>query len=710
MATRIEIGKYLAHLRSEAGLKQNELAGKAGWSASVLSRIESGERPMSSDELATVIEAIGTTEAMRLHDTLARDWQNLEAPPLGHPNEALLWEAESTLQSIQSLLGRQDIRAPFVRRLKNLRDEIHEAASFVHRTEHNVAFVGNIGVGKSTAICRVTGLMAQNERTNALSPVLDVGGGGVTICEVHIVQGSGYGVVVEPRNEDEIHREVREFAKLLKEPPEICQEDDAATSDSFGTSKEIERAIRNMSDLIKSGKRVRGPDGRGVRITEDPAADLAEKSVDADAFALEILARMNLANRTRRELWYPDISAKQPLLWLKEIFSQVNNGRHPEFSIPKRIEVIVPQALLNEEALSIRVVDTKGIDRTAVRRDLEDHFRDPNTLVVLCSSFNDAPSPSVQQLLERAAEGRLANLEFKTAVLALPRPDEALAVKDDQGFSAENAEEGYDLKGDQIEMRLKSLGVPDVRIEFFNANEDDANQFGDSLLDLVNRLRAKRCEHLSEVICNANGQIHSENAEAIAAQRDAASSIKVWIENNNALNPASVSLDRPLMDAINSAHASSLRASVIRQGDWHNLEYSPQLGFGARRMAIAAVESKQEDFKAIAENILQNPELKEASGLVRQVSRMLDAGIQDILDTSQLMGTIIYTGDMKSSSEPWERSNAEWGKGPGYRDRVSKHHKTWFESKDHQTSVNQLVKTEWQKILEQMLSILEIDE
>lgn len=312
--------------------------------------------------------------------------------------------------------------------------------------------------------------------------------------------------------------------------------------------------------------------------------------------------------------------------------------------------------------------------------------------------------------MERAAEGRFANLEFKTAVLALPRPDEAMSVKDYQGFSVENAEEGYDLKGDQIEMRLKSLGVPDVRIEFFNANEDDANQFGASLLALVNRLRAKRCEHLSEVICNANGQIHSENAEAIAAQRDAASSIKAWIENNKALSPASVQLDRPLMDAINSAHASSLRASVIRQGDWHNLEYSPQLGFGARRMAIAAVESKQENFKAIAENILQNSELRDASGLVRQVSRMLDAGTQSILDTSQLMGTIIYTGDMKSSGEPWERSNDEWGQGPGYRARVSKHHKAWFESKDHQVGVNQLVKTEWQKTLDQMLSILETDE
>ena len=190
----------------------------------------------------------------------------------------------------------------------------------------------------------------------------------------------------------------------------------------------------------------------------DFARDLAEKSPDADAFAVEILAKMDLKKRTRRELWYPQISGTNPLQWLQETFAQVNNGRHSDFSMPKRIEIMVPHRILGEASLSIRLVDTKGIDRTAARGDLERHFDEPNTLVVLCSIFNAIPSTSVQQLLERASEGRLANLETKTAVLALPRPGEALAVKDDQGFSAEDVAEGYDLKGEQAEMRLRGHG------------------------------------------------------------------------------------------------------------------------------------------------------------------------------------------------------------------------------------------------------------
>ena len=69
-----------------------------------------------------------------------------------------------------------------MKRLKEYLDELNSAASLVLGTEHSVAFVGDIGVGKSTAICRVADIEVQKGKT--LMPVLEVGGGGVTVCEV----------------------------------------------------------------------------------------------------------------------------------------------------------------------------------------------------------------------------------------------------------------------------------------------------------------------------------------------------------------------------------------------------------------------------------------------------------------------------------------------------------------------------------------------
>lgn len=707
MTTSTEAGRYLARLRDRAGLRQNELAQKVTWSPAVLSRVESGEREVSTDELNSILEAIGTEEALLFRETAGRDWHKLQKPPLGHPDERLLWMAEKALQSIEELSAKPEIRNVFVKRLEAFRDELNSAASLVLGTEHSVAFVGDIGVGKSTAICRVADLEVQKGKT--LVPVLEVGGGGVTVCEVHLVQGPQYGLVVEPMGENELRREVIEFAHFLMPSSETRQEEEIGDLDSHGTSKEIERAIRNMSGLTRKVSRETGTDGKRVRVTVDSAKALAEKAADSNDLAVEILTRMDLQKRTRRKLWHSEISSEEPLLWLQKIFEQVNNGRHPEFSIPKRIDLTVPQRILGEESLSIRVVDTKGIDRTAERRDLEEHFNVPNTIVVLCSSFNDAPSTSVQQLLERAKEGQFANLEIKTAVLALPRSDEALAVKADTGFSAETVDDGYDLKGDQVEMRLEAL-VPDVRVEFFNALEDEPERLSVFLLELINGLRKRHCENLKKAIEGANDLVqNSEKAQVQEIQQQAAKRLIVWLENNQQIGSFSKHLQDSLLSAISRAHSSSLRASVRRQGEWDNLDYSHQLGYGARAVAAGAVGSKLEDFKAVAENILQDPDLKEAFSLVRQALHILKSGTEDLLQKSQQLGTTIQT-DMKLDAQLWNSCDEEWGGGPGYRYRVSEHHHEWFADDSDRIRAQalvELVEKEWEKILKRLETILE---
>ena len=433
-----EYGSYLAHLRSQAGIKQNELAQKIVWSPALLSRVESGVRAVTDDELKSILEAIGTDAALTFQETAGREWRRLARPQLGHPDEELLWDAEKALRGISELSENPEIKQSFASMLAQFAKELRNAVQAVHRTDHSVAFVGKIGVGKSTAICRVTGLEVIDRKTTDRSPVLEVGGGGVTVCEVHLVSGPGYGLFVEPMGEYEVNREAREFASLIKSPPIDSQEDDS-TDQAIGTSKEIERAIRNMSGLpvrrVTVGSR---PNGRPIREAVDEAQKLADQCDDVDSFALQIQTRMNLSMRGRRDLLYPELSEEEPLSWLQGNFEKVNNGRHPEFSIPKRIELMVPKRILESGELSIRIVDTKGIDRSgerADRPDIENLLGEPNSIVVLCSDFNAAPEPSVQNILERATAARFPHLSHKVAVLALPRHDDALAVKDDQGIS-----------------------------------------------------------------------------------------------------------------------------------------------------------------------------------------------------------------------------------------------------------------------------------
>ncbi len=703
----VEIGNHLVRLRDKAGLSQKDLAQKVTWSPAVLSRVESGERLASSDELTSILKAIGTTEALEFSETANRAWRYIEKPPLGHPDEPILWQAERVLAALQELQENPDIRQAFATRLNEYVKELDGAAYNVAQTEYSIAFVGDIGVGKTTALCRISDLEVRKEGVVIPTPVLECGSGRITVCEVNLARGPDYGIIVEPRDVNEIDREVLEFSKYLLPSHEIDPDSELDGQDFSGTSKEIERAIRNMSGLIP--ERRRKPDGtRGL----DLARELASGFDDPKDLTAEILTRMKLPNRTRREIWFSDISGKEPLPWLEEIFRQVNNGRHPEFSLPKRIEVLVPHRILGENFLNIRLVDTKGIDGIAERADLEVHFDAPNTIVILCSRFNDAPSLSAQQLLKRSQAGGVRDLDIKAAVLVLPRPDEALAAKDDLGDLADSVVDGYEIKREQAETQLDKERINCTKVEFFNTRGDNPQLLTDFLLGMVNGLRDKHRETLDVVIKGASDLVQNyEQEQTSVVQQQAARYLTTWLDNNRELGTSTSGLDDTLLKAIKKAHPSSLRASVNRQGEWPNLDYPHELAYGARFMAFRAIRSKGEAFREVSKTTLANPDLTEAYPLVEQALRIFEEGTQALLQNIYVFGRTIYTHDLKPASKLWADCEREWGQGPGYRDRVHRHHEGWFNSNARNINgrAEALIEREWRQVLDRVSSVLQVD-
>ena len=154
----LELGGYLTQIRERAGLKQAELARRVTWSQAVLSRIEGGERNVAPEELEHLLDAIATPEAEKLKTALGREWVTLPRPGLDHPDQDLLWSAEEVAQQLQTLVGQPDVKHAFERRLSAYVDELGAVAALLLKREHQVAFIGSIGIGKSTAICRLAGL------------------------------------------------------------------------------------------------------------------------------------------------------------------------------------------------------------------------------------------------------------------------------------------------------------------------------------------------------------------------------------------------------------------------------------------------------------------------------------------------------------------------------------------------------------------------
>jgi transcriptional regulator with XRE-family HTH domain len=705
--SRDAIGKHLALLRDQAGFKQNELAKKLEWSAAVLSRVESGERAVSDDELDIILRGIGTPEAIRVKGLLGRQWLILPEPELGDPDSDLLWDAEQAAQQIHALAERPDVKQFFERRLVRYESELSVAAQRVSDRRYRAAFIGTIAVGKSTAICRAEGLELPTGK-GMPKAVLETGAGGITICEVHLRRGPGFGLIVEPCTEDAIRHHVTDFANFLLNPPRPTQsaEDGEGEFGSPGISREVERALRSMSGLHRR-RAEKKADGTAIAAV-DEARNLAATTSDVKALSVEILARMELHKRDRRDIWYSNASGKSELEWLQDVFERVNNGRHPEFTLPKRIELVVPRAVLGDDSLSVTLIDTQGIDDIAARADLEQHFDDPNTVVVLCTVFNEAPATPVRQLLMRAKEGGVRTLESHTAILALPRPGEALAMKDN-GYPAETAREGYELKAEEVQLKLHPLGLTTLAVEFFNAAEDAPENLRSFILQRIAGVRELHRNSLREIISGANALLANyEKEQAREVMQAAAHSLTIWLDHNAELTiEPTIPVQESLLEATRLAHWRTISATIARRGGWPNLDYAHQLSHGARRIATEIAEPKLVGFKEIATNLLNDEQFADAHDLVRQTIRILEEGFDNVVRRVQLVGESIHADEMSTDDEFWAECGREYGR--GYRDRINGHNQEWFEDERHSGAdarVLEAIQEDWNKAIASIRGLL----
>ena len=302
---------------------------------------------------------------------------------------------------------------------------------------------------------------------------------------------------------------------------------------------------------------------------------------------------------------------------------------------------------------------------------------------------------------------------FTTGVFVrISRQTEALAVKDDDGTLADTERDGYEIKGEHAETALKRIGADGVRVDFFNAFDDDPAEIRSFLLSLVENLREQHCSYLRELINDAHSQVDNfERKQYLAIQRDATKQLVTWLRNNGHLDPSNfLKPERSLMMALSSVHPSSIHASIRRRGEWYNLDYSHQLGYGAQLVASSAVGSKLTAFRNISDTLLQDPDLEEAFGLIRQARRVIQSGVDSILQKSELAGMAIHLGEMKNSAHSlWISCSNEWGKGAGYRDRVINHHDGWFVKYNatHQKELEDMIENEWRNTLHRLSAMLD---
>jgi transcriptional regulator with XRE-family HTH domain len=661
-----DVGIDLAKIREMSGMSQQKLGEKLGADASRISRIESGKIKLNAAEADKQLRAIGTPIATFYRKYGLLDWKKLPQPSFWHPDWEVLYAADGALARLDKLAATLPPGNPLLPQLDMHRQSLFIAAKFLESTQHDLAFIGETGVGKTFALCWLTGLVLELSDAERLADrmVLEVGQGWTTLCEVRIQRGPRYGLVIDPLGENELRALVRDFRAAL------ADEDDDEDDDSGGrgVSEEVDRALRNLMDLAIQEHR--DSDGKITHYT-DPIVELRKSFTTPEELQAELFNRIRLHDRTKTQVWQDEAPGKAPKVWLKKVYEDVNNGLRPDVPLPGRIDVVMPDDPIGDSPYRIRLIDTKGLDKTAIRRDIQDRLDDPRTLLVLCTRFSSF-AVSLQGLIEHARNtGATHALNHRIVLLALPQKDEAVSMKTPLRKLVESDEQGYDLNLLRLKPKLERLSASHVPVLHLNAlRETDVRAVTGQLQRFIKQIRESHGRQIESVDAVVKDLAeHHQEAVSQAAHAEVRRQLANFLKRLDALPPQGKPVYMALLAAVRNLHYRTVQASVVRHGNWPNLNVYLYLGAGTATDAQARSAKFFTQLEGLIEQLLVDGNLAPAHGFLRQLAENAERWRARFLEIARRRGEELLREPLFEDHDLWGHCAAERGR--GYRDRVA---------------------------------------
>lgn len=678
--------------REKSGLSQTNVAAALGVNASVLSRLEASEQ--ADGKMAErYLRTLKTDLAKEIIAFFSDRWRHIDRPDFLHPDRAVMWDAERALQTLDEFEKSSQFDPILQDPLTKLRNRIIAEVDFIRHKEHGIAFIGEIGVGKTTALSFVTNLItADKQQPKSIFPT---GSGRTTVCEVAIKIAPAFGIAVDCLTEDHVRRLVTDLINGLK----------------FGKSglpSELERVIRSMADLRRVIRPAKNASTKPTTI--DHLKNLIDSFDDVDAAIGEVMARMKLESRTETQMILSR-DTEGAMEWLSLNISKINYGQHPKFSVPQRITVLLPLEALRETPFFISVIDTKGVEGTTQRPDLMIQIEDPRTVTVLCSKFPDAPGGVPLSIMREALESGSDALDAeRLCLLVLPRENEALKIVNDSGDTPTEVEEGYAVREAQIDQQFATDCLPNIPTYFFQVGLDNPEDVWHWLTSRIEAIRAAKVERIRRHVSAAENLVtNADIAKTRQARRTIADTIAKAAERfgvlPNMVRPAHLNL----VAEAKKTHQNSVAASVNRRGNWENFPVAHILGQGVR---IDANLRTRDTFVRIDEMIegLKDDfaHLSDVAQFLQSLKDDTEEWRKEFLTRAALAGRTLFSPYLNQATEMWDKCERRYGGGSGYRIDVSGIFQEHFESDEGAVGTSQKVESQvaaiWRQIVVEPLN------
>ncbi|PZR08456.1 MAG: hypothetical protein DI536_25105 [Archangium gephyra] len=508
-----------------------------------------------------------------------------------------------------------------------------------------IAFIGEVGAGKTTAISRLVGL------ADSKGSLLPSGSGRTTLCQVSITAGANNIARVIPAPLDEVTALFHLLAESLVKRDELAEGVEAFP-------QEVKKHLLNMASA-----------GEPTVLAEIVQQAIAENEPDAAVtqLAANLILRAKLGERRTTDFPLGDepAAAREAI---RKVVKELNFGLNETAPYPQEIELQLTSSLIPLLSVVSRIIDTRGIDVHVARRDLDETMRDPRTVCIFCTRFNSAPDkPTIEILRHYKATNAtgLADLTDRSLVLALARQSEIQEVLNISGDPYDDPRDAIREKKAQATNKLVEIGADSLHIEVF-----DAKNTAPDTLETAHAAVASIAEQIVKKYQREYGAIEDEAKRFIAVieasknrERDAVARKKLRdeLESIRNINFDARSLLPKIREDIRTTKPPTLRASTSRHGDYEKFNIYEGIASAERRALTEAVAPKLEYITGALSAIRSEHTTSEINDLSNLVMRELKLRSAKALDGSESLTEQNYRSELRQDDKYWTRCESYWG-------------------------------------------------
>ncbi|UKA00685.1 hypothetical protein [Photobacterium damselae] len=589
------------------------------------------------------------------------------------------------------------------RRINEYKEDYQQSIGFLNSSKR-VAFIGDVGKGKTTAICCAFGLSNPSDSTDLL---LSHSSGRTTICEVEIIPNSDINKIeIIPYKNKEIVHLLKDYSKnIFNKAHPVTTEDRInanAINEGFALSEELEKAFRNMLGLSGSSLNERS------RLIQNDVK-FASAFTDYNDMYRVMESKLELHKRTDTVLESPKDTVKKVFKWTKDTFKNINVGKIDTVSLPRKIIIH-----LMDDFVNYNIVDTKGLDGTTNRRDINQCLESDVTVNVICSSFNDAPDQSMRKIIEQMIKGgRIEDLYTKTILLIIDKQKASSRVANDDGEPVNDKSYGRAIRIGQVLNDLEQkygLDGDRLNVVCYDAFDDKENVLLDSIQDKLSELELSYKTKVELITKGVTELIDEQNSQSFDIAKKALLDVfSKWFNDAENFTTSVDPLHTSLINEINITRAAAtIRASVARRGHWHNLDMYETL---AQQAKFGINQNKAKlfnDFDCLIDSCIENPQLRKVYNISVQLKQVAQRFRQKELMAVYEQSIEFYNNDFYYASNMWNSAQDEWGKGKGYKGRVVNHIRNHFsnEQRKYEKQLEHKSNQRWKQFLKNIKSML----